>query len=188
MRCRGLLAQVCRPAPAVIAAAPRDGPGAADRAWPRQGSSPVLETWGRSTRILSRMQPAGKRAVSGGVDMAASPPELTLLQRREVEARIVGPLIREVIAELGEEKTLALVRRVIARLAREAGAELARQVGEASLTAFAACLDRWKEGGALEIEVLEQSPERLSFDVTRCRYAEMYRALGLADLGASLSC
>ena len=30
--------------------------------------------------------------------------------------------------------------------------------------------------------------EKLSFNVTRCRYAEMYRALGLADLGGSLSC
>jgi hypothetical protein len=46
----------------------------------------------------------------------------------------------------------------------------------------------WREGGALEIEMLEQSAERLSFNVTRCRYAEMYRALGLADLGSSLSC
>ena len=36
--------------------------------------------------------------------------------------------------------------------------------------------------------MLEQSAERLSFNVTRCRYAEMYRALGLADLGSSLSC
>ena len=120
--------------------------------------------------------------------MSASGPELTLLERREIEARIVGPLIRAVIGELGREKALALVRRVIAELARQAGAELARQVGEATLPAFAASLDRWKEGGALEIEVLEQSPQRLSFNVTRCRYAEMYRALGLADLGSSLSC
>jgi hypothetical protein len=36
--------------------------------------------------------------------------------------------------------------------------------------------------------VLEQSPTQLSFNVTRCRYAEMYRAIGLADLGGSLSC
>ncbi len=43
-------------------------------------------------------------------------------------------------------------------------------------------------GGALEIDIREQTPERLSFNVTRCRYAEMYRALGLADLGSSLSC
>jgi hypothetical protein len=115
-------------------------------------------------------------------------PQLSLLQRREVEARIVGPLIRAVIGELGHERTLALVRGVIADLARQSGADLARQLGEASLGAFAQAVDRWKEGGALEVEILEQSPERLAFNVTRCRFAELYRALGLADLGSSLSC
>ncbi len=33
-----------------------------------------------------------------------------------------------------------------------------------------------KKGGALEFELLERTEERLSFNVTRCRYAEMYRA------------
>jgi hypothetical protein len=113
---------------------------------------------------------------------------LTLLQRRELEARIVGPLIRAFQQELGTERTLAILRAVIADLARESGAALAKELGEASLSAFAGCLDRWSEGGALEIDVLERSSERLSFNVTRCRYAELYRALGLADLGASLSC
>ena len=65
---------------------------------------------------------------------------------------------------------------------------MARSIGEASLTAFASCLDRWKEGGALEMDVLEESADRLDFNVTRCRYAELYRSLGLADLGANLSC
>jgi L-2-amino-thiazoline-4-carboxylic acid hydrolase len=116
------------------------------------------------------------------------PPRLSLLQQREIEARIVGPLVRAMIAELGREKALALVRGVIADLARQGGADLARSLGDATLTGFAACLDRWTEGNALEIEVLQQSPERLDFNVTRCRYAEMYRALGLADLGSSLSC
>ena len=115
-------------------------------------------------------------------------PKLTLLQQREIEARVLGPLIRAVQAELGEEKALHLLRRVIAELARQSGAALARQVGEATLTAFACGRERWTEGGALELDLLEQSPERFSFNVTRCRYAEMYRALGLADLGSSLSC
>lgn len=118
----------------------------------------------------------------------SEPPPLTLLQRREIEARIVGPLIRGFETELGPEKTLEVVRRVITDLARQGGTELAKQVGEASLEAFAQSLDRWKAGGALEIDLLEQTPERLSFNVTRCRYAELYRDLGLADLGASLSC
>jgi hypothetical protein len=113
---------------------------------------------------------------------------LTLLERREIEARIVGPLIRGFQEEFGSERTLEIVRRVIAELARQSGEALAKSLGEASLLAFASCLDRWTAGGALEIEVIEQSRERLSFNVTRCRYAELYHALGLADLGFSLSC
>ena len=70
----------------------------------------------------------------------------------------------------------------------ESGDELARTLGEQTLEAFGQSLGRWRENGALEIDILEQTPEKLSFNVTRCRYAEMYRALGLADLGGSLSC
>lgn len=120
--------------------------------------------------------------------MDAEKTRLPLLQQREIEARIVGPILRAFAEEVGRDRALEIVGGVIRDLARESGAELARTLGEASLSAFARSLDRWREGGALEIQVIEQSPDRLSFDVTRCRYAEMYRSLGLADLGASLSC
>jgi class 3 adenylate cyclase len=114
--------------------------------------------------------------------------KLTLLERRELEARIVGPLVRGFIEELGAERALAIVRRVVSELAREAGAERARALGDASLAAFGSLLEQWRAGGALEIQILRQDDEHLDFNVTRCRFAEMYRALGLADLGASLSC
>ncbi len=120
--------------------------------------------------------------------MDAQKPRLPLLEQREIEARIVGPLVRAFAAELGQDRALAIVGQVIRELARESGGELAQVLGEQTLDAFAQTLDRWRENGALEIEVLEQTPEKLSFNVTRCRFAEMYRALGLADLGASLSC
>jgi hypothetical protein len=120
--------------------------------------------------------------------MAEEPKKLRLLEQREIEARIVGPLIRAFSAELGEERTIEILRRVVSELARQGGAELAKSLGEDGLEAFARTLDRWRENEALEIQMLEQSPESLSFNVVRCRYAEMYRRLGLADLGASLSC
>jgi hypothetical protein len=120
--------------------------------------------------------------------MGIEKPKLPLLDQREIEARIVGPLVRAFAKEIGEERTLAIVAEVIRGLARESGADLARLLGEPTLTAFARSLDRWRENGALELDLLEQSPTRLAFNVTRCRYAEMYRALGLPDLGASLSC
>lgn len=113
---------------------------------------------------------------------------LTLLERRSIEASIVGPLVRAFTERFGEEASLEVVSGVIERLARESGQDMAAILGESSLEAFATTLDRWKAGGALELEILDQGPERLDFNVTRCRYAEMYRQLGLADLGKTLSC
>ena len=118
----------------------------------------------------------------------ATRPGLTLLEQRAIEAKIVGPLIRGFIDRFGEEESLEVVREVITELARSSGAQLSEQLADDSLPAFAEALDRWKAGGALELEVLKSTPERLDFNVRRCRYAEMYRALGLGDLGASLSC
>lgn len=129
-----------------------------------------------------------ERPAAPSAPSESTAPRLSLLDRREIEARIVGPLVRAFRDSFGEHETLAVVRGVIADLARRSGEELARSVGEATLREFASCLDRWKENGALEIEILEESDERLEFNVTRCRYAEMYRELGLADLGSSLSC
>jgi hypothetical protein len=40
----------------------------------------------------------------------------------------------------------------------------------------------------LRIEVVERTPQAFGFNVTRCRYAELYRSLGIPELGAVLSC
>ena len=36
--------------------------------------------------------------------------------------------------------------------------------------------------------MLEESDEMLSFNVTRCRYAELYESLGFREFGTSFSC
>jgi hypothetical protein len=125
--------------------------------------------------------------MSTAADPVPKPP-LTLLERREVEAKVVGPLIRGFIQAMGRDAALEVVRGVITELARSGGADLAGRLGSASLETFAQAVGFWREGGALEIDMLEQTSDRLSFNVTRCRYAELYRELGLADLGGSLSC
>ena len=40
----------------------------------------------------------------------------------------------------------------------------------------------------LEIEMIEETRSKLSYNVTRCRYAEMYKAMGLGEIGHLLSC
>lgn len=114
--------------------------------------------------------------------------EIGVLKRREIEARIVGPIVEALAQEFDRERVLAIVADTIINIARKQGAERAAAMGDDSLTAFAQSAGDWRKGNALEIEVLAQNDERYDFNVTRCRYAEMYRALGLADLGAVLSC
>ena len=46
----------------------------------------------------------------------------------------------------------------------------------------------WTADGALEMKVLEASDERFDFDITRCRYAETYKEMGLGKIGHLLSC
>jgi uncharacterized protein YciU (UPF0263 family) len=110
-----------------------------------------------------------------------------VLLRRETEARILAPVIEALGAEFGRDRVVEIVKDVIVGLAREQGAALAAEYGDGS-EAFLETLQFWTRGGALEIEVLEHGETSLDFNVTRCRYAEMYRALGIEDLGAVLSC
>ncbi|MCX6909605.1 MAG: L-2-amino-thiazoline-4-carboxylic acid hydrolase [Verrucomicrobia bacterium] len=114
---------------------------------------------------------------------------MSLLQRREIEAQIAAPLVKAFMDEFGRERTLKTVKRVIKRLAKQKGAELAKLAGGNGLKQFVkAVLPLWCEGGALNVEVIEANDQRCSFNVTRCKYAEMYRRLGLADFGLLFSC
>jgi hypothetical protein len=114
--------------------------------------------------------------------------EIGVLKRREIEARIIGPFVDALSAQFDREQVLEILRTTIINIARQQGAERAAAMGDNSLSAFAQSAGDWRKGNALEIDVLEQNDERYSFNVTRCRYAEMYRSLGLAELGAVLSC
>jgi hypothetical protein len=113
--------------------------------------------------------------------------QVGVLLRREIEGRILAPFVQALSAEFGEERVLPLLQRTIVDIARQQGAGLASSLGS-SLEDFARGLEAWKAGGALEMDVLEQGPDALSFNVTRCRYAELYRQLGIPELGALLSC
>jgi len=110
------------------------------------------------------------------------------LTRREVEARILAPVIDALGAEFGREKVIAILRETIIRIAEEQGALLSQLMGGDSLTHFYESLQFWTKDGALEVEPIEQTDEVFSFNVTRCRYAELYKKLGILELGTTLSC
>lgn len=111
-----------------------------------------------------------------------------VLARRETEARIVAPIVEALAEEFGRERVLGIVRDTVVRIAKQQGSELAGMMGGNDSATFLESMKYWRQDNALEIDVIAHDDEKLHFNVTRCRYAEMYRALGIPELGALLSC
>jgi fumarate reductase iron-sulfur subunit len=114
--------------------------------------------------------------------------QISLLARREIEARIAGPLIKAFMEKFGKEKTFEVVEGVIKSLASESGAQLAKMVGGNSLEHFAKTVEIMSRDDALVQVVLEQDEKKFYTNCTRCRFAEMYKQLGMPELGFLLSC
>jgi hypothetical protein len=118
-----------------------------------------------------------------------TPDQLPILTRRRIEAEILKPVYQALVAEIGEERARAILSRAIAEAAQAAGRSWReREEGVVDLLSFAALLPLWQKEDALSITFLERSVTRLAFDVTRCRYAEMYDELGMRHIGDILSC
>jgi hypothetical protein len=118
--------------------------------------------------------------------------EMGILARRRVEAAIIKPIYDEMRQAIGEAQAKKILRRAIRRAAIEAGQFLAAKApggpDGADLKSFQDIQHLWTKDDALRIEVLEASENVFDFNVTRCRYAETYREMGLGEIGHLLSC
>src|SRR6267378_972404 len=139
------------------------------------------------------MQPFASAASHGGWDpnmnQFTHPEGLSMLEKRKIEAEI----LKEVYETLKESHGEEVAKRTIAESVRRSAIEQARAFaasapGGTSLKAFQDVMPLWTKGGALEIEVREQTDKTFAFDVVRCRYAETYKAMGLGEIGHLLSC
>jgi len=113
--------------------------------------------------------------------------EVPLLQQREIEMKVLGPVIRAFATEFGKEKTYDIVRRTMQEISRSLGKEMSLGGGELE-NLKSKCISKWNNGGALEVSMKEDSDTVLAFDVKRCDFADLYRELGFGDIGALISC
>ncbi|MBR2815460.1 MAG: L-2-amino-thiazoline-4-carboxylic acid hydrolase [Reyranella sp.] len=119
----------------------------------------------------------------------AHPDGLSMLEKRKIEAEILKEVYETLKASHGE----TVAKKTIEESVRRSAIEQARQFaaaapGGTSLKAFQDVMPLWTKGGALEIEVKEQTDASFAFNVVRCRYAETYKAMGLGEIGHLLSC
>ena len=114
--------------------------------------------------------------------------DLPMLEQRRIEANIIKPIYEEMKSHLGIAKAQEILGAAIIRDSISQGQAYAEGLEDRGLGAFRDTMAQWKASGALEMDMLEETDERVHFNVTRCRYSEMYREMGVGDIGHLLSC
>ena len=94
--------------------------------------------------------------------------KLPILEQRRIEANIIKPIYEEMVERLGREEAEKILRAAITRNSIEQGQAYAQgEGGDTTLESFHALLAQWKARGALEVEMLEESDDRVHYNVTR---------------------
>ena len=100
---------------------------------------------------------------------------LPIIARRYIEAAILKNVFDEIERRFDRETAEQIIGQACSNSAVAHGKNMEQQVDHpANLQDFAEILPNWTKEDALEIEVLEQNKSTMDFNVTRCRYAEMY--------------
>lgn len=119
----------------------------------------------------------------------AHPENLSMLAKRRIEAEILGHVYEVLKASHGKEDAMRIIGEAVRRSAIEQAQRFARETPQGpSLQRFVALSRLWQQEDALRIEVQRSTGSEYDFDVVRCRYAEMYREMGLGEIGHLLSC
>ena len=115
--------------------------------------------------------------------------QLPMLERRRIEAQILKHVYETLKASHGRSVAERTVAGAVRASSIEQAQAMAAEVGgETSMQTFVDRQSQWTAGGALEVKVHEQTDRSYRFDVVRCRYSEMYREMGLGEIGHLLSC
>ena len=115
--------------------------------------------------------------------------KISTLKRREIQSPLLACVLDGFIAEIGYEKTMGIASAAIQKDAAQTGKLMAEKYGGNSIAELIRMvIEVWAEEGAIEFTILEETDQKLGFDVTRCRYAELYDRLGVKEFGFCLSC
>ena len=116
--------------------------------------------------------------------------DLSLLDKTRIQAQVLVPVLHALRAELGKEKAKALVTQALRDWSKQLFAAIARDIDGSPRHKWAAIQKVFGDvsGREVELDVLRHDAEAMDIDVTHCRFAEFFRALGEPGLGSLLIC
>ena len=117
-------------------------------------------------------------------------PEVFLIDKVRIQAQVLVPVLRALRAELGKEKADAIVKQALRDWSRQLFAAIGKGIEGGPKRKWATMNKALTEvtEREVEFEMHRKDKEALEFDVTRCRFAEFFRALDEPELGALLVC
>ena len=115
---------------------------------------------------------------------------LSLLDKTRIQAQVLVPVLRTLRTELGKERADAIARQALRDWSKALFAAVGKSVDGSPRRKWAAMQTALTELTEREVtvEMHRHDKEALEFDVTHCRFAEFFRALGEPELGALLIC
>lgn len=128
--------------------------------------------------------------MTGALDDYMVDENVSFLNRARIQAQVLVPVVRALRAELGKEKADALVKQALGDWSRQLFAEIGKGIDGSGRRRWARMQGALNDISLAGVDATTpvKDPQRLEFDVTRCSYAEFFRALDEPELGALLMC
>src|SRR4051794_19329737 len=128
--------------------------------------------------------------MSSVIDGYLVDPNVSLLDKTRMQAQVLVPVLRALRAEIGKDKADSIVKQALRDWSKQLFAGIGDGIEGSPRNKWAAINSVFGEvsGKEVEFNILRHDKEALDIDVTRCRFAEFFRALGEPELGALLIC
>ena len=122
-------------------------------------------------------------------DKNSKSPPLPMLEKRRIEAAIIKNIFDVLEERHGRKEAEEVISQAVIKSSIEQGKEFRQQHGgEPDLKDFAALSSLWEMDGALKKDMLVSTADKLEYNMVHCGYADMYKEMGLGDIGHLLSC
>lgn len=117
-------------------------------------------------------------------------PDISMLDKVKIQAQVLVPVVRALRTELGRDKADALVKGALRDWSKRLFAEIGKDIEGSPYRKFAAMNTALADVTMREVsfDMHRRDKQALEFDITSCRFAEFFRALGEPELGALLIC
>jgi hypothetical protein len=117
-------------------------------------------------------------------------PEITMLDKVKIQAQVLVPVMRALREKLGRDEADALVKGALRDWSKAIFAGIADGIDGSPRKKFADMNTALADVTEREVtfDMHRRDKEALEFDITSCRFAEFFKAIGEPDLGALLVC